>query len=294
MPERSTSSRPGRRRSFATMRPTPGCSASSAGRSSPGGRRGPHDRARELHAARGLRAGGGGPPPAGGGGGVSETYLDEAVDGLEIGAPVKYRGVQVGSVIQIGLAQEIYEIPPTEERFYKEGRYVVVRARLRATGELEAERRRIESRVPRELEAGLRFRPSSNPITGTSFLELDYVDAARSPELPFSWTPEHPYLPSTPSTIARLGSAPPPDVPPASPPSPWGGWSGACAGRSTRQTRRFPRPSSASSRTRRAARWWTCGRRAAACAAPSGAWTWERSRGGWTQRSIRSRAWRAA
>ena len=138
---------------------------------------------------------------------VIETYFDEAVQGLEVGAPVKYRGVQIGSVIQIGLAQDVYEIPFTEERFYKEGRYVVVRARLRATGELEAERRRIESRAPRELEAGLRLRLSSNPITGTSFLELDYVDAARSPELPFSWTPEHPYLPSTPSTIARLGSA---------------------------------------------------------------------------------------
>ena len=138
---------------------------------------------------------------------VIETYFDEAVHGLEVGAPLKYRGVPVGSVVEIGLAQDVYQIPVTEERFYEEGRYVVVRARLRATGELEAERRRIESRVPRELEAGLRVRLSSNPITGTSFLELDYVDAARSPELPFSWTPEHPYLPSTPSTLAQLGSA---------------------------------------------------------------------------------------
>jgi ABC-type transporter Mla subunit MlaD len=138
---------------------------------------------------------------------VIETYFDEAVEGLEVGAPVKYRGVRVGSVVEIGLAHDVYPIPITEERFYQEGRYVVVRARLRATGELEAERRRIESRAPRELAAGLRVRLSSNPITGTSFLELDYVDAARSPELPFSWTPEHPYLPSTPSTLAKLGSA---------------------------------------------------------------------------------------
>lgn len=137
---------------------------------------------------------------------VIETYFDEAVHGLEVGAPVKYRGVHVGSVIQIGLAQEIYEIPPTEERFYKEGRYVVVRARLRPTGELEAEQRRIESRVPRELEAGLRVRLSSNPITGTSFLELDYVDPARSQELPFSWTPVYPYLPSAKSTIAQISA----------------------------------------------------------------------------------------
>ena len=93
---------------------------------------------------------------------VIETYFDEAVQGLEVGAPIKYRGVPVGSVVEIALAQDAYQIPVTEDRFYKEGRYVVVRARLRATGELAAERRRIESRVPRELEAGLRVRLSSN------------------------------------------------------------------------------------------------------------------------------------
>jgi paraquat-inducible protein B len=87
---------------------------------------------------------------------VIESYFDEAVQGLEVGAPIKYRGVPVGSVVEIGLAQDVYQIPVTEERFYQEGRYVVVRARLRATGELEAERQRIESRAPRELEAGLR------------------------------------------------------------------------------------------------------------------------------------------
>ena len=45
---------------------------------------------------------------------------------------------------------------------------------------------------------------------------------------------------------------------------------------------------------RRAARWPTCGRRAAACAAPSSARIWERSSGAWTQPSTRSRPWRAA
>jgi hypothetical protein len=49
-------------------------------------------------------------------------------------------------------------------------------------------------------------RLSSNPITGTSFLELDYVDAARSRSSPSRGRPST-YLPSTPGTIARLGSA---------------------------------------------------------------------------------------
>jgi paraquat-inducible protein B len=137
---------------------------------------------------------------------VIETYFDEAVQGLEIGAPVKYRGVQVGSVVEIGLAHDVYDMDPKEDRFYREGRYVVVRSRIRTIGELEAARQRLESRVPHELAAGLRVKLTSNPITGTSFLALDYVDPARNPELPFPWKPKYPYLPSAPSTIAQLGS----------------------------------------------------------------------------------------
>jgi phospholipid/cholesterol/gamma-HCH transport system substrate-binding protein len=50
-----------------------------------------------------------------------ETYIDESVQGLDIGSPVKFRGVQVGKVEQITLTNVQY---PTRRR------YVLVRAGL--------------------------------------------------------------------------------------------------------------------------------------------------------------------
>ncbi len=38
-----------------------------------------------------------------------ETYLNESVQGLEVGSKVRYRGVVVGEVRRIGFTYNIYE-----------------------------------------------------------------------------------------------------------------------------------------------------------------------------------------
>ncbi len=54
--------------------------------------------------------------------------------------------------------------------------------------------------VDLEIEKGLRMRLAPQGITGTSYLEIDYVDPP-PPVLPIDWVPENIYIPSAPSTV---------------------------------------------------------------------------------------------
>jgi hypothetical protein len=54
-----------------------------------------------------------------------------------------------------------------------------------------------------ELDKGLRMRLAPQGITGTSYLEIDYIDPPPS-ILPIDWTPDNTYIPSAPSTFTAL------------------------------------------------------------------------------------------
>ena len=57
-----------------------------------------------------------------------------------------------------------------------------------------------------EVEKGLRLRLAPQGITGTSYLEIDYVDPP-PPVLPIDWTPRNVYIPSAPSTVTAIVNA---------------------------------------------------------------------------------------
>jgi phospholipid/cholesterol/gamma-HCH transport system substrate-binding protein len=137
---------------------------------------------------------------------VIETYFNESVQGLDIGSKVKYRGVTVGEVTRIDFTYNKYQQDkPVTERL----RYVLVEATLigrligtRGGGDLT----RPET-VRVEIEKGLRIRLAPQGITGTNYLEIDYVDPKQNPELPISWEPDHEYIPSTHSTFTQFFTA---------------------------------------------------------------------------------------
>lgn len=137
---------------------------------------------------------------------VIETYFNESVQGLDIGSKVKYRGVTVGEVTRINFTYNKYQQDkPIEGRL----RYVLVEATIlgRLIGSKGGGEITRPETVRMEIERGLRIRLAPQGITGTNYLEIDYVDPKLNPELPISWEPDHVYIPSTQSTFTQFFTA---------------------------------------------------------------------------------------
>ncbi|WP_018873585.1 MlaD family protein [Thioalkalivibrio sp. ALJ16] len=132
-----------------------------------------------------------------------ETYMDASVQGLEIGAPVKFRGVTIGEVTDLTFTSVVYEsdIPPADRK-----RYVMVRARLYPDRfAASAQQGDFHAGVLENLiEAGLRVRMAAQGITGMNYLETDFTDPAAHPPLDHGWEPEAIYIPSSPSTAMQF------------------------------------------------------------------------------------------
>ncbi len=129
-----------------------------------------------------------------------ETYFRDSVQGLDVGAPVKYRGVTVGAVTQIALTSAVYgrNLPDALRR--ATFRTVLVRFEVDTArvGELPS---------ADSVSRGLRARTAPQGLTGVSYVELDFTDAARYPPLDISWTPRYEYIPGMPSTLAEVQSS---------------------------------------------------------------------------------------
>lgn len=124
-----------------------------------------------------------------------ETYIDESVQGLDVGSAVKFRGVQVGKVETISLTSAEY---PTKRR------YVLVRIGLTTKIFLA------DAGSPSfltEIDKGLRVRLASQGVTGAAYIEADYQDPTRNPPLEIDWQPRYPYVPSSRSRITQLSES---------------------------------------------------------------------------------------
>ena len=135
-----------------------------------------------------------------------ETYFNESVQGLDIGSKMKYRGVEVGQVTRISFTYVKYEQDkPMSDR----KRYVLVEAQIqpRLVGGRAANDIASPESTAIEVEKGLRIKLAPQGITGTSYLEIDYVDPTKEPPLPIEWVPDNIYIPSAPSTVGQIKSA---------------------------------------------------------------------------------------
>lgn len=129
---------------------------------------------------------------------VFETYFDGSVAGLEIGAPVQFRGVPLGQVSAIAGSGAIYEQDvPVDQR---KG-YIVVEAKVAGDpDQVEQWREELEAYIKR----GLRAQTQLAGVTGQQYLSLDFFDPRKHPPLEITWTPRHPYVPSAPSIAGQI------------------------------------------------------------------------------------------
>jgi ABC-type transporter Mla subunit MlaD len=129
-----------------------------------------------------------------------ESYFHESVQGLEVGAPVKYRGVTVGRITAVGLVSAEYGHTPADLRnpAYRQVfvRYLVDVAKIGPMPKLST-----------AIRLGLRARIVSQVLTGVGFIELDFSNPALYPSVAPPWQPEAEYIPSIPSTFTQVQDA---------------------------------------------------------------------------------------
>lgn len=133
---------------------------------------------------------------------VLETYFNEAVNGLEIGSPVRFRGVKIGRVSSIDFVMGRYT---TMEQ--SDSRYVYVECELDRSDFLANAKASAQKELDREIKRGLRIRPISQGLTGTLYLGIDYFPPQANPPLAVNWVPNNLYVPSAPSTMSRIEAA---------------------------------------------------------------------------------------
>jgi len=124
-----------------------------------------------------------------------ETYIKQSVTGLDAGAAVRFRGVKIGQVTSIGLSGDIYE---RDLPFHERRQYVVVRMQIFGD-------KVNQDQIAEFVKNNLRARIKSMGITGVNYVEFDFVSNAQdSPQLPFSWKPEYPVIPSLPNQADEI------------------------------------------------------------------------------------------
>lgn len=126
------------------------------------------------------------------------SYFDESVQGLEIGSPVKFRGVSIGRVSAIDIAPDQRHVEVTSELTAQHLERLELGGKARPEG---------GAAVAFAVHPELRVQLAQTGITGVKFVLIDYFEVEDNPPpvLPFD-VPDN-YIPAAPSTFGKLESS---------------------------------------------------------------------------------------
>jgi phospholipid/cholesterol/gamma-HCH transport system substrate-binding protein len=129
-----------------------------------------------------------------------ETYVNASVQGIDVGSPVKFRGVQIGRVSAINFTFNEYG-SPVEDRF----NYVVILMEIDREMFPGMFIRNIQPLIEKNIEQGLRARIEPLGITGMNYIDINYVyDPSQFPPLALNWKPHYYYIPSAPGQLTNM------------------------------------------------------------------------------------------
>ena len=122
-------------------------------------------------------------------------YFEGSVKGLNVGAPVVLRGVQIGSVKSIQILADA-----TDTRFRIPVVVEIEPERIQRTGEVQGT---VAENLKRLIDAGLRARLNmQSMVTGLLMVELEFLPDDQARLTGFSH--EYPEVPTVPSTFERI------------------------------------------------------------------------------------------
>ncbi len=130
-----------------------------------------------------------------------ETYFRESVQGVDVGTPVKYRGVTVGQVADMELV--VAEYPPPSTAAAGQAVYQQVMVRFR----MDTRRVGVTESIASAVAQGLRAQLVPQGITGLSYIDLSFVNPQTYQAEVVPWTPKAAVIPSRPSTLAQVQDA---------------------------------------------------------------------------------------
>ena len=116
------------------------------------------------------------------------SFFDESVQGLELGSPVKFRGVTVGKVSSIDIAEDLRHVQVTSDLSVEQ----VGRLRLSVKGDGS------------KLHPNMRVQLNQTGITGVKFLLIDFFDSSANPVPVLPFKPPKNYIPTASSTMKNL------------------------------------------------------------------------------------------
>lgn len=121
------------------------------------------------------------------------TLIDESVQGLDVGAPVKFRGVSIGKVRSIGFAPDQRHVDVRLDVFLD-----LLESLGLGDGHLT------DANTPSFVDKGVRLRLSRSGITGITFLEADVYPPDQYPMPEYDFPVSMDLIPSIPSRLKGL------------------------------------------------------------------------------------------